>query len=247
MATTEQLARQLQRELDARSEAIKRLRERTRTAEDRCYASSTVYGSAFINKGLELITNEISSKLHRVSQGWVQEKAQAVLPIKDCDPSVLALITAKGVIDILGVRRIEHLTYQAATTHIGTLVYHQVMLDQFCGKHPELFNKARLHIHDHKGYSYKVQRYRAVMRRNDVEPLRWPTSVRHLVGGWLLDRLSVATGWVTTKMTAKGPNDRVTYLTYQPEFIEARTALLAQAEAFAGCMWPMLCEPNDWT
>lgn len=247
MATTEQLARQLQRELDARSEAIKRLRERTRMAEERQYASSTVYGSAFINKGLELITNEISSKLHRVSQGWVQEKAQAVLPIKGCDPAVLALITAKGVIDILGVRRLEHLTYQAATTHIGTLVYHQVMLDQFCGKHPELFNKARLHIHDHKGYSYKVQRYRAVMRRNDVEPLRWPTSVRHLVGGWLLDRLSVATGWVTTKMTAKGPNDRVTYLTYQPEFIEARTALLAQAEAFAGCMWPMLCEPNDWT
>ena len=247
MATTKQLARQLQRELDARSEAIKRLRERTRMAEERQYASSTVYGSAFINKGLQLITEEISSKLHRVSQGWVQEKAQAVLPIKDCDPAVLALITAKGVIDILGVRRIEQLTYQAATTHIGTLVYHQVMLDQFCGKHPELFNKARLHIHDHKGYSYKVQRYRAVMRRNDVEPLRWPTSVRHLVGGWLLDRLSVATGWVSTRMTAKGPNDRVTYLVYQPEFLRAKEALLAQAEAFAGCMWPMLCEPNDWT
>jgi DNA-directed RNA polymerase len=247
MATTEQLARQLQRELDARSEAIKRLRERTRMAEERQYASSTVYGSAFINKGLELITNEISDKLHRVSQGWVQEKAQAVLPIKDCDPAVLALITAKGVIDILGVRRIERLTYQAATTHIGTLVYHQIMLDQFCNKHPDLFNKTRLHIHDHKGYSYKVQRYRAVMRRNDVEPLRWPASVRHLVGGWLLNRLAVSTGWVATRMTAKGPNDRVTYLTYQPEFIEAREALLAQAEAFAGCMWPMLCEPNDWT
>ena len=247
MATTEQLARQLQRELDARSEAIKRLRERTRMAEERQYASSTVYGSAFINKGLELITNEISSKLHRVSQGWVQEKAQAVLPLKGCDPAVLALITAKGVLDILGVRRLEHLTYQAATTHIGTLVYHQVMLDQFCGKHPELFNKARLHIHDHKGYSYKVQRYRAVMRRNDVEPLRWPTSVRHLVGAWLLNRLAKATGWVTTRTVFKGPSDSPTFLVYQPEFLRAKEALLAQAEAFAGCMWPMLCEPNDWT
>jgi DNA-directed RNA polymerase len=216
-------------------------------AEERQYASSTVYGSAFINKGLELITNEISSKLHRVSQGWVQEKAQAVLPIKDCDPAILALITAKGVIDILGVRRIEQLTYQAATTHIGTLVYHQVMLDQFCGKHPELFNKARLHIHDHKGYSYKVQRYRAVMRRNDVEPLRWPTSVRHLVGGWLLDCLSKSTGWVTTRTVYRAPANSPTYLEYQPEFLRAKEALLAQAEAFAGCMWPMLCEPNDWT
>ena len=247
MATTEQLARQLQRELDARSEAIKRLRERTRNAEERCYASSTVYGSAFINKGLELITNEISSKLHRVSQGWVQEKAQAVIPLKDCDPAVLALITAKGVIDILGVRRIEHLTYQAATTHIGTLVYHQVMLDQFCGKHPDLFNKARLHIHDHKGYSYKVQRYRAVMRSNDVEPLRWPASIRHLVGGWLLNCLAESTGWVATRTVFRAPKDSPTYLTYQPEFLKAKEALLAQAEAFAGCMWPMLCEPNDWS
>jgi DNA-directed RNA polymerase len=247
MATTEQLARQLQRELDARSEAIKRLRERTRNAEERCYASSTVYGSAFINKGLELITNEISSKLHRVSQGWVQEKAQAVIPLKDCDPAVLALITAKGTLDILGVRRIESLTYMAATTHIGNLVYHQIMLDQFCNKHPDLFNKARLHIHDHKGYSYKVQRYRAVMRRNDVEPLRWSTSVRHLVGGWLLNRLAEATGWVATRTVFKAAKDSPTYLTYQPEFIVAREALLAQAEALAGCMWPMLCEPNDWT
>ena len=187
MATTEQLARQLQRELDARSEAIKRLRERTRMAEERQYASSTVYGSAFINKGLELITNEIRGNLKKIAFGCASEYAKDVKVIADCDPSVLALITAKGVLDILGVRRIEHLTYQAATTHIGTLVYHQVMLDQFCGKHPELFNKARLHIHDHKGYSYKVQRYRAVMRRNDVEPLRWPTSTRHRVGGWLLN------------------------------------------------------------
>jgi DNA-directed RNA polymerase len=247
MATTEQLARQLQRELDARSEAIKRLRERTRTAEERCYASSTVYGSAFINKGLELITEEIRSKLHRATQGWVSEKAQAAVPIKDCDPGVLALITAKGVLDILGLRRIEKLTYQAATTHIGNLVYHQIMLDQFCNKNPELFNKTRIHIHDHKGYSYKVQRYRAVMRRNDIEPLKWPTSVRHLVGGWLLNRLAESTGWVTTRTVFRAPADSPTYLTYHPAFLEAKEALLAQAEAFAGCMWPMLCEPNDWT
>ena len=69
MATTEQLARQLKRELDARSEAIKRLRERTRTAEDRCYASSTVYGSAFINKGLDLITEEIARNLNKICAG----------------------------------------------------------------------------------------------------------------------------------------------------------------------------------
>ena len=247
MATSEQLARQLQRELDARSEAIKRLRERTRTAEERCYASSTVYGSAFINKGLELITEEISSKLTKITAGHAAEYAQEIQAVTKCDPGVLALITAKSTLDVLGVRRLTQITYQHLTTQIGRAIYHQVMLDQFCDKHPDLFNQAKQHLHDHKGYLYKVQRYRAVMRRNDVEPLQWTNATRHKVGGWLLDRLSSATGWVVLKTVTKGPADRQTLVVHHPDFLEAKEALLAQAEAFAGCMWPMLCEPNDWT
>lgn len=211
------------------------------------YASATVYGSAFIENGLNKITAEIADRISRVTQGWASDKSQAVAPIKDCDPRVLALITAKGVLDILGVRRVEHLTYAAATTHIGNLVYHQIMLDQFATQHQELFDKAQRYIHDHKGYTYKVQRYRAVMRRNNVQPLSWGNAIRHLVGGWLLDRLATSTGWVTTKCKYTGKNTSQTYLVYDPEFIRAREALLARAEAFAGCLWPMLCEPNDWT
>ena len=81
MATKEQIARQFQRELDARTEAINRLRERTRIAEERTYASATTYGHAFIKSGLSSIQEEIQSKLHRISQGWAADKAQAVLSL----------------------------------------------------------------------------------------------------------------------------------------------------------------------
>jgi DNA-directed RNA polymerase len=247
MATKEQLARQYQRELSARTEAINRLRERTRVAEERTYASSTVYGNAFIKTGLEKITEEISSKLHRISQGWAAEKAAAVIPIKGCDPAVLALITAKGVLDVLGVRRIEKPTYAFVTTHIGRLVYDQMMLDQFEAAHPDLFAKARLTIHAHKGYLYKVQRFRAAMRKADYVPERWSPAVRHLVGGWLVDCLARSTGWVASRTASKGGKQEITVLTYSPEFLKAKEALLEQAEGFAACLWPMLCEPNDWT
>lgn len=245
MATKEQLARQFQRETEARTEAITRLRERTRIAEERNYASSTVYGSAFINAGLHNITQEIQKKLSRVTQGWASDKAAAVAPIKGCDPAVLALITAKGLLDILNVNK--KLTYAQATTYIGTLVYHQILLDDFALKHPELFGKASAHIHHHKGYSYKVQRYTAAMRKHDIERIKWIPSVRHLVGGWLLDRLITATGWVTTRTNYTSKTSSQTLLVYQPEFIRSMEALMARAEAFAACMWPMLCEPNDWT
>lgn len=247
MATPKQLARQFQRELDSRTEAITRLRERTKQAEERTYASSTVYGSAFINNGLEAITAEISSKLNLITSGWASDGAAAAAVVKDCNASVLALIAAKGVLDVLGARKINDVTYAAVTTHIGTLVYHQIILDEFASKHKDLFETAQRHIHSHKGYTYKVQRYRAVMRKHEIKPMSWPSSIRHKVGAWLVDRLAKATGWIGTRMTSKGANNRVTYLVYLPEFLKAKEALLARAEAFAGCMWPMLCEPNDWT
>lgn len=247
MATKEQLARQYQRELSARTEAINRLRERTRAAEDRSYASSTVYGNAFIKAGLEKITQEISTKLHRISQGWAAEKAAAVVPIKNCDPSVLALITAKGVLDVLGVRKLEKPTYAYVTTHIGRLVYDQIMLDQFEAANPELFALAKLTIHAHKGYLYKVQRFRAAMRKAEYRPDQWSPSVKHLVGGWLVDCLARSTGWIGSRTVSKGGKQELTILTYTKEFLKAKEALLEQAEGFAACLWPMLCEPNDWT
>lgn len=246
MATREQLARQYQRELSARTEAINRLRERTRVAEERTYASSTVYGNAFIKAGLQKITEEISSKLHRISQGWATEKAEAVIPIKGCDPAILALITAKGVLDVLGVRRIEKPTYVYVTTHIGRLVYDQIMLDQFEAAHPDLFAKAKLTIHAHKGYLYKVQRFRAAMRKAEYKPDKWSLAVQHLVGGWLVDCLARSTGWVASRTVSKGGKQQVTVLTYSADFLRAKEALLEQAEGFAACLWPMLCEPNDW-
>jgi DNA-directed RNA polymerase len=247
MATRQQLDRQFHREIEARQEAVNRLRERTRTAEDRCYASSTVYGSSFLNSGLEAITKEIATKLSHITRGWASDKAAAVMAIKDCDPAVLALITAKGILDVLGQRKLEKPTYAAVTYHIGNLVFDQILLDQFCAKHKDLFESAHSTIHAHKGYSYRVQRYRAAMRKHGIQAARWPTSVRVLVGGWLMDRLAAATGWITTRVVRSSAHKSQTLVVYQPEFLRMKEALMERAEAFAACLWPMLCEPNDWT
>jgi DNA-directed RNA polymerase len=247
MATRQQLDRQFHREIEARQEAVNRLRERTRTAEDRCYASSTVYGSSFLNSGLEAITKEIATKLSHITRGWASDKAAAVMAIKDCDPAVLALITAKGILDVLGQRKLEKPTYAAVTYHIGNLVFDQILLDQFCAKHKDLFESAHSSIHAHKGYSYRVQRYRAAMRKHGIQAARWPTSVKVLVGGWLMDRLAAATGWITTRVVRSSAHKSQTLVVYQPEFLRMKEALMERAEAFAACLWPMLCEPNDWT
>ena len=247
MATPEQLDRQFHRELEARREAIKRLRERTRVAEERSYASSTVYGSAFINSGLQKITENIETKISHITRGWASDKAAAAMVIKDCDPCVLALITAKAVLDVLGNRKVEKPTYTAVTHRIGTLIYDQLLLDDFHAKHKDLFEQAKKRIHHNKGYSYRVQHYRATMRKNNFQAPRWSSAVKVLVGGWLMDRLCEATGWIGVSCHRTSAKKTLNVLVYQPEFLRAKEALMEQAEAFSACMWPMLCEPNDWS
>ena len=60
-------------------------------------------------------------------------------------------------------------------------------------------------------------------------------------------RLAHATGWVASRTVQKTAKKTVTTLTYSPDFLKAKEALLERAESFAACLWPMLCEPNDWT
>ena len=247
MATSEQLDRQFRRELEAKQEGMTRLAERTRAAEDRSYASSTVYGTSLIKHGLGAIAKEIGERITSIDNGQAAAYAEAVVLIKETDPYVLAVITAKTLIDGLGkCRGSADPTYVSITTMIGTRVEQQLMLDSFETQNKDLFRNTADNIHAHKGYGYKVQRYRAAMRKNDIEWQLWTPTIRHKVGAWLVDRLAKATGWIGSKVTYK-QGRKSSVLTYQPEFLRAQEALLAQAQSYCACLWPMLCEPNDWT
>jgi DNA-directed RNA polymerase len=254
MATQQQLARQFQRELEAKREGEARLRERTLIAEGRSYASSTVYGHAFIKQGLSDITKEIETKLSRITSGWATENALAVAAIKDTPPMTLALITAKGLLDVVGhINATKKIRYVAACQHVGKLVRDEILLHVFQQTHPSAYELTLKFQGPHKSYANKVAGFRAKMRSVGYTIPKWTPSQTHLVGGWLIDRVITATGWFTCYAWLSNQNVQgklakgVNCIAPTPEFIQARTALLEQAEAFAVCKWPMLCEPNDWS
>ena len=252
MATQEQLARQFQRELDAKREGESRLRERTKAAEDRTYASSTVYGQAFIREGLAAITKEVSDKLSRITSGWASENAAAVVAVKDVPPATLALITAKGMLDIAGWRGSDskRIRYAQVCQHVGKLVRDEVILNEFEQTCPDAYSMTCRFQSKQKGYANKIAGFRATMRKVDHAIPKWTPAQCHQVGGWLVDRLITATGWYTSYHRFVGhskPANMVSCLSPSPEFIRARTALLEQAERLAVCKWPMLCEPNEWS
>jgi DNA-directed RNA polymerase len=239
--------RQWNLERAAKAEAVKRLRERTRTAEESNYASSTVYGTALIKSRLVAITEEIRSNIHKIAQGSATKYGEAVAFVGTMDPEVLALITVKMVLDHTKIS-IPRNTYQFLCNVIGTHVYDEYLLQKFEQDNPDAFDHVRRSQRGkRKGYSYKVQDYRAKMRKVSQEVPRWPSGVKHKVGAWLFDRLVTATGWarVSERPTR---HKRVANLVFATdEFLELRQGLLEQAEVLAWCNWPMLCEPLPWS
>lgn len=250
MATSSQLARQFQRELEAKQEGVNRLRERTRLAEEKEYASSTVYGKAMINAALVAVTKAIEEQLGRITSGWATQDAAAVAMVKDVPAGTLALITLKSLLDL---HLVEHrLTYTKACSLVGRFVRDEIVLNAFQEQHAEAFATVVRFQHKHKGYINRFKGFQAKMRKVNADVPTWLPSQSHKVGGWLIDRLISVTGWfepytwLNPRSSGKLAN-RVTCLRPTQAFLDARLQLLQQAEHLAACHWPMLCEPNDWT
>lgn len=247
MATPAQLQRQFQRELQAHQEGVERLRLATTRAEDRAYASSSIYGQKLVDQGLGATIEAIEAKRSKIAAGSTGEFAAQVALLEGVSSSTLALITIKTAVDMVFCRqnRGPHGTpLVKVVALIGTRVFEECLLTQFSQAHPEAYANTR--IHKSKGYNYRVAKYRATMRRIDHEALKWPHGHRVKVGSWLLDRLASATGWFVPHNTVQRNKKQLVTLMPAPEVVKAIEAILGAAEAVSACAWPMLCEPNDW-
>jgi hypothetical protein len=67
MELQELMIRELSLETEMHREAVSRLKERTRRAEDKTYASSTVYGQALTKKAIEPMASLIKERYGRLT------------------------------------------------------------------------------------------------------------------------------------------------------------------------------------
>jgi DNA-directed RNA polymerase len=246
--------RQWELERSAKAEAVKRLKERTKKAEDNNYASSTVYGKAFIAAALDDVATLIAEKRVNLTRGPGQDRAAAgqyvadMNFVKHMDVYVLALITAKMVLDHSKVSTPRN-TYQMLCNMIGNKVYDEYLLLEFERKYPKEFEWTKKDQKSRrKGYAYAMADFRARMRKVAMEIPRWPNGTKHRVGAWLLDRLAESTGWIIfPRPLQERRTKRHLLVVTTPTFNEARMALLEQAEKLAWCRWPMVCEPLPWS
>ena len=99
-------SRQLLLELYSVEEAQTRLTNVTVKAEQKTYASSTIYGRHLIKTNVQDLAEFLKEKMNGLRRGLASVDAEAVYSkLKDSDLEVVALIGLKVLLDCLGKHR----------------------------------------------------------------------------------------------------------------------------------------------
>ena len=96
------VARQLRREVEQGEEARQRLTKNTKKAEDKAYASSTVYGQKLLKHSTGLIAQHMANSLKNVAKGrGGQDFRVCYNHLHNADPEILAVLALKVSLDTL--------------------------------------------------------------------------------------------------------------------------------------------------
>ena len=239
------IARQLQRETQAAEEAAHRLRTRYREACDNSYGSSNIDSRKAIKQFLDPIAQRLTKRLKMLTSGQAGLDAETIVKhLADADPQILALLTMKSTLDVLGKDPEPQL--QDITTAIGKNVQLEIRLTYYAQENPELYKKTEHFFHSSTGTQQRATVLKRAFNKEGVEWEVWSRTTNHKVGNWLLMSMNDVTGWIERKLTITA-NKRKTRIGYTRAFLEHRDTILAAAESLAFCQWPMLCPPIDWT
>ena len=240
------IARQLQRETEQGEHARQSLEKSTRTAQERAYASSTVYGQKLLKTHLSTVSANLRKRLVVLGRGNGAVDATTVFPhLKAADPEILAVLTMKVALDVIGKEQKPSVTQLCAA--VGSAVEVELKLQWYQEQDKDLFKRVTKRFHASTGTRQKATVYQLQFNREGLQWESWGALARHKIGSWCLDGLITATGWITKECVRTSKHRTETVIRYSRDFLGLRDAIMEQAKRLAYCMWPMLCPPNDWT
>jgi len=240
------VARQLERETNQKVEANLRLSTRTRRAEDKSYASSTVYGQAILRKNVGRVAKRLKDRLQFLRKGTGSVDAATVYKhLKETDLNVVALITMKVCLDVLGKESRPQLA--ELTIPIGRAIETELKLNYYHSSDKDLYKQIEANFHSSTGTRQKNTVFQIRFNREGIEWLKWSQGTAHKIGSWCLNGLGEETGWIHKETVTVGRRKHRTVMRYSQEFLGLKGAILSQAEHLAFCAWPMVCPPCLWT
>ncbi|MCP9877331.1 DNA-directed RNA polymerase [Cyanobium sp. A2C-AMD] len=247
----DRLARQLALETRQKLEAEDRLARRTLAAEQRSYASSSVYGKKLLEAALAATAAAVQARLGRISNGIPGPDHRLIAEkIATADHRVLALIALKVSLDVMGAKGTGdggRFTYTKLAMAVGLAVQTELRLSWYQQQDPELFSTINRRFHRGTGTRQKATVYKLTFNREGIEWNTWPGRITLQIGGWLLDCVQRSTGWLQVELLQESRLSRVSVVRLAPAFLDAKDQIMEQALSLVTCLWPMVCEPIDWS
>jgi DNA-directed RNA polymerase len=241
------IERQLHLEtIEQKEEALQRLDSRTLRAEQRSYASATVWGKRALEGHIEACSAVIADRLSQIGNGRAgRHYATVRRVVGECEPEVLALLAMKTCLDVLGKE--NRPTYITLCTRVGHSVQSELRLRFYQDKDPALFDKVSAHFHSSSGTQQRLTVYKKKFNDAEIHFETWSTTTLHEVGAWLVECIQRARYWFTTETAQESKRKRSTIIRFSPEFLDLKDAIMDQAKELASCLWPMICPPKDWS
>jgi len=239
-------ARQLKAETNQRE--IGRLKNTNATikAEQRSYASNTIYGQTILKHHTELIANEVQDRLHLLRRGKAAVDAVVVNKhLKEANHETLAVIGLKVMLDVLGKESKPVLA--DLTVPLGQAVEVELRLSHYFNENPDLYKRIEKSFHSSTGTRQKASVFRLRFNRENIDWKPWTRRERHIIGSFLLDCINRKTSWVKKETITQGKKSKKTCMRYSEDFLGLKEAIINKAQHLAFCAEPMFCEPLDWS
>ena len=241
--------KQLELEREQISHGAKALKDLTAKAENKAYASSSVYGVSSIQELLPRVEAAIEDKHNRLHEGKagvaIAEIKEYIAPI---EPLVAAGITCKILFDkVFSVKDDDDALLTNIYDAVGSGLMAEAQMRFYEREAPGLLHSIKKNYwHRSCGTQQKLVDVRTMMNRAGIKWSAWPRQTRIRLGNVLVDALLGCCNWFEPLTQREGNKTRV-YLVPTALFSDLKDKILAQAELFSAECRPMLIPPKDWT
>ena len=249
-------ARQWKLEAEAARVGAQKLLDATNAAEQKAYASGTVWGRSLINQKVTAITALIEDRKVKLWSGAAAKDGSVLTPIFSLmEANVMAVIAAKKILDLACMPKDEKGRYQNIYQRICIKVGREIEQEARFRWYEATASKdwqivQSRYFKKTTGTAQKKTISSVMMNRRGHQWKTWAEAVCMKLGAFLVDQVATATQWVELRTIHEnsGKNRRTTnILCLSQNLLNKREELTALAQLEVPMAWPMVCEPADWT
>lgn len=248
MATPDHLIeRQIKLETQAVSEGVAKLNSDIKKAEQRAYASSTVYAQRLLKEALPGVAEEIDRlRTTRLLRGKAGKSLAPLARYTMTIPSKeIALITLKTLFDVTTDPKDRADLANNVIDKVGINIEQEAKWRYFNEQDPDLLNYVSHRQHKGKGQHYKDYDCEKSFKEKGISWTNWPRLSRVKIGSAFAEA-ALTTGWWERRLKQEGKR-RSVHISPTPKLLELVSGLIEQAELFAPLSWPMLVTPREWS